>query len=149
MGDNALLNAILRVGYTDANVNHLEHPAPPPIEIDHFFEVQHVVQIILPLLGPNWYRGRIGEFMDLASFVNDRRNLFRITRDDNQRKRSILLRRYRRSIFIRRYLDSGLEGGGTVRDSVRALARAMRGRQSAYSRLTNAVGTSLCRQMGW
>lgn len=151
MGDNALLNAILRVYFSAADYNVLNPAAQPPTEIDHFWEVQHIVNIIRPEIGDNWYPMAIGEFMDLASFVNEHRNMFRITAADNQAKKAIPLNQYPTNQFIRAYLDRRLQGAQypTVQGSVQALVRAMRDRVSTYPRLTRLVGARLCDLMGW
>jgi len=152
MGDAALLNAILRVHFSAANYNNLNPPAAGATQIDHFWEVQHVVAIIRPTLGDNWFPLPIGEFMDLSSFVNEHRNMFLIEAAINQQKKHIPLAQYRpqaNNPLITAYLNRNLQGGGTVRDSVRALARAMRDRHSAYPRLTSLVGRELCALMGW
>lgn len=152
MSDNRLLNAILRTHFSPADYNLLNPAAAPPVEIDHFFEVQHIADIIVPLLGPNWYDVPIGEFLDLSSFVNEHRNMFQITRADNQEKKNRErhpLDRYPVDPFIRRYLDKRLRSGITVRESVRPLAEAMRDRVSAHSRLTRHAGRVLCDLMGW
>jgi hypothetical protein len=149
MGDNALLNSLLRIYFAPSNFNLLNPAAPNPVEIDHFFEVQHVVDIIVPVLGGNWYTVPVGEFLDLSTFVNDHRNLFKIRQVDNQNKKTIPLNQYPTNAFIAAYLGTAVQGGGTVRDSVRALARAMRDRVSPYNRLTRVVGAQLCHVMGW
>lgn len=149
MGDNALLNNILRVHFSTSDFNTLAPAAQPPVEIDHFFEVQHIVNIIIPVIGSNWYTLPIGQFLDLSSFVNEHRNMFQITRADNQQKKAIALAQYPNNPFIAAYLNRQLLGGGTVRDSVRALAQAMRARNTPHSQLTRHVGTQLCTLMGW
>ncbi|KAL0954692.1 hypothetical protein HGRIS_003641 [Hohenbuehelia grisea] len=151
MGDPALLNAILRVHFSSSDFNTLNPPAQAPVEIDHFWEVQHVVALIIPIIGDNWYPLPIGEFMDLSSFVNEHRNMFQITRATNQAKKAIPLAQYPNNPLIATYLNQRLQGAqfATVRDSVRALAQAMRNRQSVYPRLTRHVGTHLCNLMGW
>lgn len=149
MGDNAVLNAILRVYFSPSNYNNLNPAAPAPTEIDHFWEVQHIVDLIKPVVGDNWLLLPIGEFLDLASFVNDRRNLFKIKLADNQAKTQIPLSQYPTSPFIRHYLNTNLQGApfGTVRESVRSLAEEMRRRTSTYPRLTRHVGEHLCTLM--
>lgn len=147
--DNAELNAIIRVHFKPSDFNILNPPAIPPVEIDHFWEVQHIVQLIKPMIGENWYERRIGDFMDLSTFVNEHRNMFQITQADNQRKKNIPLANYPRDAFIRTYLNRRLQSGITVEDSVRELARAMRDRVSEYSELTRRVGRELCNLMGW
>lgn len=152
MGDAALLNAILRVHSSPHDFNILNPPAPTPTQIDHFWEVQIVVDIIRPRLGDNWYTVPIGQFMDLSSFVNEHRNMFRINAAVNQEKKAIPLAEYMPQAhdpLITAYLDSQLQDGGTVRDSVRALAEAMRDRRATYANLTNFVGQELCNYMGW
>ncbi|KAL7269901.1 hypothetical protein RUND412_007410 [Rhizina undulata] len=156
--DLALLNAILRISSTRSNFNTLVPPAPSPVEADHFFEVQHIADLLLnshpPLINPNsWYEEHIGFFIDLASFVNEHRNLFEISRAENQTKKTIPLNSYRTDPLIRRYLAYQVRDRQnalvSVESQVQALARAMRDRNTPYGRLTKGVGTRLCAIMQW
>lgn len=51
MGYNHLLNAILRVHFASSDFNVLNPPAANPVEIDHIFEVQYIVDIVIPIIG--------------------------------------------------------------------------------------------------
>ncbi|KAF8533617.1 hypothetical protein BDD12DRAFT_810024 [Trichophaea hybrida] len=157
MPDPAVLNAILRTYYSKSNFNTLAPPANPPIEVDHFFEVQHIVALLKqnpPLINPNsWYDVPIGQFVDLATFVNDRRNLFQITKAENQAKKNIPLNQYPTNATIRTYLAHNVRNQQgtpvTVQSLVQEMAREMKDRNSAFPELTRGVGMRLCTLMGW
>ncbi|KAL7629109.1 hypothetical protein AAE478_000628 [Parahypoxylon ruwenzoriense] len=156
MSDNALLNDILRVGFSRSDYNTVVDPViPDPKEVDHFFEVQHCVDILLNerlISRENWYPEQIGYFMDLASFVNEHRNLYKISRAVNQAKKNIPLNQYRNNAVIQAYLQYKVADGPnqvTVESQVRALATAMRARNTQWGKLTKGVGQSLCTAMGW
>lgn len=157
MSDPAVLNAILRTYYSNSNYNTLAPPAIPPVEIDHFFEVQHIVALLQqnpPLIDPNsWYNVPIGQFVDLATFVNDHRNLFQITKAENQAKKNIPLNQYPNNVTIRMYLTHQVKNRQgalvTVESLVQEMVREMRGRNTPFSQLTRGVGTRLCTLMGW
>lgn len=156
MSDPAILNAILRTYYSNSNFSPLIPPANAPVEVDHFFEVQHIIQLLEenpPLLNPHsWYEVPIGQFMDLATFVNDHRNLFEITRAENQAKKLIPLAQYPTNATIQTYLGRQVSFQGrtvTVRDMVRAMARDMRDRNTPFGELTRGVGARVCAIMGW
>jgi len=146
-----LLNAILRVHFSSSNHNTLNPPALAPTEIDHFWEVQHIVDIIKPVIGENWYPLAIGEFMDLSTFINDRRNMFQVKCTDNQTKKFIPYNQYLTNPFIRTYVNWNLQGGqfSTVEASVKVLALEMKYRSSVYPHLTRHIGEELCTLMGW
>lgn len=156
MGDNAILNDILRVGFSRSDFNVIDNPVmAAPYEVDHFFEVQHVVSLLLQnhLIDPNsWYGEQTGYFMDLASFVNEHRNLYQISRAVNQAKKNIPLNQYRTNATITTYLAYRVMKGGqlvTVGSQVREMATQMRTRKTPYAKLTKAVGERLCTVMGW
>ncbi|KAL7273039.1 hypothetical protein RUND412_004133 [Rhizina undulata] len=142
---------------TRSNFNPLVPPAPRPVEADHFFEVQHIADLLLlnpPLINPNsWNQEPIGFFIDIASFVNEHSNLYEISRADNQTKKMIPLNTYRTDPLIRRYLAYRVRDWQnvlvTVGSQVQALARVMRDRNTPYGRLTRGVGARLCAVMQW
>lgn len=125
MSDPAVLNAILRTYYSNSNYNTLAPPAIPPVEIDHFFEVQHIVALLQqnpPLIDPNsWYNVPIGQFVDLATFR------MYLTHQVKNRQGALV----------------------TVESLVQEMVREMRGRNTPFSQLTRGVGTRLCTLMGW
>lgn len=148
--DNSLLNNILRVHFAASNYRAIQLRSNGPWEIDHFFEVQHVVDIIKRELHLNWYEMEIGYFLDLSSCINNRRNLFRIPRAWNQEKKKYPLAEYPTNYEIETYLITRLDGEeGTVEDSVRELVEDMKHRNTPFSHLTQAVGKALSRAMGW
>ncbi|KAG8861913.1 hypothetical protein FRB96_002356 [Tulasnella sp. 330] len=156
MSDPAILNAILRTYYSNSNFSPLIPPAIAPVEVDHFFEVQHMIELLFqhpPLLNPNsWYDVPIGQFVDLATFVNDHRNMFQITRAENQAKKLIPLAQYPHNAVIQAYLARQVSFQGqvvTVLAMVQAMAREMRARNTPFGNLTRGVGTRLCAVMGW
>lgn len=117
-----------------------------PTERDHFFEVQHIVTLIME--DGTWLQTPIVQYMDLASFVNEERNLFRIEARFNQNKKSIPFNTYRNNAEITNYLLFRV-GNGTVEDSVKALASAMVARQGANAALTRKIGARVKQIMGW
>jgi len=113
-----------------------------PTERDHFIEIQHVVQIILDAYHTVWYQRPMGEFIDLATYISDKRNLFLVTRNLNQTKKNIPFEDYWENELIMLYEDFYInqEGSRTVRMAVRELLQEMANRVSEYPTLTRLVG---------
>lgn len=169
--DPAFLNAFLRCFYASYNCYHLYPEPTGPLEVDHFFEVQHIVNLLLqrttignrtfePLLDRNcWYNCPVGQLIDLATSVSDHRNCFRIEKSLNQAKKRIELGAYeagssrdpRIQTYLRKTTKAPTTGGQgpTVESELRALVHVMRTRNSIYPDLTRGVGERLWALMGW
>ncbi|KAG2116242.1 hypothetical protein BD769DRAFT_1486833 [Suillus cothurnatus] len=141
------LNSILRAADRPHVGQNIVQPVQNlPIERDHFFEVQHIVTLIME--DGNWMQTPIGQYIDLATFVNDVRNIFRIARDLNQAKKRIPFNTYRNNIQIARYLGFNLQSG-IVDGQVKWLAGEMATRQGANAALTRRIGVRIKQIMGW
>ncbi|KAK7054730.1 hypothetical protein VNI00_003193 [Paramarasmius palmivorus] len=153
--DAAQLNALLRMTWAPSNYNSIRTPPQvAPLQKDHFLEVQHFVAILIRIMKgfgeyDNWYTQQVGYFIDLATFVNEHRNLFEINDALNQRKKRIPLDQYRTNADIRAYLQYQTTGGITVEQSVRALLDAMVARSTPFGKYTRLVGQEFKRQLGW
>lgn len=143
----AWLNSILRAADRPNVGQDIVQPVQtPPIERDHFFEVQHVVNLIME--DGNWMQTPIGQYIDLASFVNDRRNIFRIARTLNQAKKTIPFASYPTDPQITNYRAFRLQSG-TVDGDIKWLASEMATRQGANAALTRRIGGRIKQIMRW
>lgn len=158
MTDVALLNSILRVTWAASNYRVIVQPVQQaPYEVDHFIEVQHFTAILISVMKDlneynNWQTQPIGYFIDLATFVNEHRNLFQISKTLNQQKKGIKFEDYRTNAVIQGYLAYQVqEGTGriTVKASVLAMLNAMIARNTAWSKYTSRVGTKAKQILGW
>ncbi|KAL7629516.1 hypothetical protein AAE478_001037 [Parahypoxylon ruwenzoriense] len=151
---NGVLRAYFRVGeYNEIEFedypNHFFYQYPDPEdrwEIDHFFEIQHVVRIVWELVGINWQQRPTVQYMDLSSFLNDYRNMYRIPRAANQRKKSVRFdNRWLHDHLIQAYLACKVQdtGGQSVSDLLKSLTREMRNRPGQNAELTRFVGEKL------
>ncbi|KAG2074707.1 hypothetical protein BDR04DRAFT_1092932 [Suillus decipiens] len=143
------LNNILRAADRPNVGQNIVQPVQiQPLERDHFFEVQHIVTLIME--DGNWMQTPIGQYIDLATFVNDVRNIFRIERALNQAKKNIPFNTYPNNAQIAAYrrFQVNLQNG-TVDGEVRWLANEMATRQGANAALTQRIGRRIKQIMGW
>jgi hypothetical protein len=155
-GDNAMCNDLLRLWTSSSNFNQIFEGFAGAGQVDHFFEVQHVVNILFgshgPLTSDTFFRVPVGYFVDIATFISGRDNLFMISAADNQTKKNIPWDSYRpdvQPIFLRNYLKKhvGTDDRLTVSQTVCKFAVAMAKREGPYAYLTRAVGQAICQQM--
>ncbi|KAG7085551.1 hypothetical protein E1B28_003108 [Marasmius oreades] len=148
--DKAMLNHILRMTDAASNFQSIVNPVQaPPLQRDHFLEVQHIVDIVLGRYGTVWYNLAQGLFIDLATFVSEHRNLFAINDNLNQQKKLIPWANYPNDPLIRNYFTFQTNENRTVEQSVRALVNDMANRQSNFSELTRYVGQQIKAKFGW
>ncbi|GKZ39910.1 hypothetical protein AbraIFM66950_001589 [Aspergillus brasiliensis] len=159
----AVLNQVLRAYFPigeynelDANTNNSHqfiHRYPDSRwEIDHFFEIQHVVEIVWDKYKNEWQNFMVVELMDLSSFINDYRNLYIIPKMANQKKKGIKLQDYwLKNELIASYLNCEVknENYRNVESLVKELARQMRDRKGDNGKLTRLVGEKLCKEMAF
>jgi hypothetical protein len=152
----AWCNKILRMDASRSNYNEVESSSNDRYENDHFFELQHVVHLLFTTEGTltigNIQEVRLGYWIDLATSVNRRENMYRIPGSLNQKKKKISWAGYagdRRDPAIQEYLGKVTSGGRTVEQQVRELAVDMARRPSPWSFLTRQVGQQICAHMGW
>jgi hypothetical protein len=153
----AVLNAVLRAYFKVGQYHELQMSqqlqqyinADDKWEIDHMFEVQHVVRIVWDIVGLEWQQRPVAEYMDLSSFLNDHRNMYRIPRAANQYKKHIRFdENWRNHEFIEGYLQSEVSGTGwTVSEQLFQLTGEMISRQGENSTLTKQVGEELSWQL--
>jgi hypothetical protein len=156
-GDGNLCNQLLRLWESRSNFNILNPLPTPPYQNDHFFEVQHVSDILFapggPLTDGNFYDWQLGYFIDISSFISGHGNLFQINATDNQRKKQIPWSAYApgagRDPFITNYLAHNTMSGETVLQLVQETAVAMANRPGTFNTLTMYVGQQICTHMGW
>lgn len=163
-GDAALLNAVLRSTNTDSNFTELSPAVTGSAEKDHFFEIQHIVTLIYtepPLIDiHDLYSIPIGYFIVLATYINDRRNIYRIPKVVNQAKKTIPLTDYapsKHDATIADYLTKtaqkgpGIRGQVQVLDNLKELVGDMitAGKKYKYAELTGAVAARLVAAMEW
>jgi hypothetical protein len=157
--DAALCNDLLRTWTSQANFNQVFPTFAGAAQVDHFFEVQHVVNILFGshdlMTSGTFFKVPVGYFFDIATFISGRSNLFLISAADNQAKKNITWDKYRpevRPIFLQNYLKLHVgtdNHGPTVFQTVQDLAVTMATRQGTYAYLTRAVGQAICQQMGF
>lgn len=163
-GDAALLNAVLRATNTDSNFTELYPTITVAAEKDHFFEIQHIVALIYadpPLIDvTDLYSIPFGYFVVLATYINDRRNIYRIPKSVNQAKKKIPLTEYapsKHNASIAEYLTAtaqkglGRRGQVQVLDNLKDLVGDMitAGKKYKYAELTGAVAARLVIAMEW
>lgn len=157
--DAGKLNQILWVTWSPSTYNPIVAPVQQgPYENDHFIEVQHFTTILIKILKTrneynNWYQQPIGFFIDLATFVNEHRNIFQIGKAMNQAKKSIRLEDYHSNAGIQQYLgfhvSDGHGGQITVKQSVHTMLQAMADRRTEYGKYTIAVGQEVLKVLKW
>ncbi|KAK6948358.1 hypothetical protein Daesc_010124 [Daldinia eschscholtzii] len=155
---------ILRMDASPSNFYEFNPRATGPHEIDHFFELQHIVYLLFTPEGTltvdNFHDVKLGYWIDLATAVNQRENMYKVSRTDNQLKKRITWAEYapgQQNALIRTYLARVTGGyhhdhtkiGRTVEQQVRELAVAMARRKGPWSFLTRQVGQQICAHMGW
>ncbi|KAI0110488.1 hypothetical protein GGR51DRAFT_558133 [Nemania sp. FL0031] len=156
---------ILRMDASPSNFYEFNPPATGPYEIDHFFELQHIVDLLFTPEGTltihNFQEVKLGYWMDLSTFVNQRENMYQVSKTENQQKKSIKWAKYapgqQQDALIRTYLVRVTGGhhrdptkiGRTVEQQVHELAVAMAWRTEPWSFLTRQVGQQICAHMGW
>jgi hypothetical protein len=153
----SLVGKLVRLYSQPSNFSWLNPVPTGATEIDHFFEVQHVVALLFAdptlLTEGTWHRVPVAYFLDLSTSISGHMNLFRIAQPLNQSKKRIPWAAYApghgRHADIVTYLGYHLQDGGTVEDMVRNLAEGMARRKGPYAVLTRHVGRAICKHMGW
>lgn len=160
----AWCNHILRMDFRSANFYKLDPPAPTPHEIDHFIEVQHVVDLLFTERGTltvaNFPDVKLAYWINLSTFVNQSENMYQISSANNQIKKGIKLVDYlpaNRNILIERYMDQktvlyhqgSTQIGKTVGQQIKELAVKMAWYNKSHSFLTRQVGQQICELFGW
>ena len=162
------------------------------LEWDHFFEIQHIVALLFggyygdkPILtedparaaNPDFFMNHpLGEFLCLATFVNDLRNLYQVDKQFNATKKFIPLLDYfptrnsgyhhERSSAIQEYLNCQCNPGAllkrnqkwekakklplsSVEANLVALVKDMVNYNGADGALAREIGDRLAFHMGW
>ena len=154
--ERTLANIMIRSWATSSNFTILKPPATPPIENDHFFEVQHVVDFLFSQKGPlnahNFYSVPTGYWVDLSSRISGHNNIFAISEKKNQAKKKIDFASYastRPNATIKSYLKLETREGKTVEAMLRVLVEDMVKFRVPFSYLTQIAGVYLGVHMGW
>lgn len=154
--NESVCNQLIRLWESQYNFNSLVPTPASPLDIDHFFEVQHVTGILFgpgsPLNEGNFFTWQLGYWIDLSSFISGHNNLFQINRQDNLAKARIPWDMYApvgRDPRIAAYLAKKTTTGQTVQQIVQANVVAMARRASDFNTLTCFVGRQICAHMGW
>lgn len=155
----ALCNDLIRLWSSPSNFIALNPAAVTPTQIDHFFEVQHVVTILFSehavLTETNFFKVPVGFFIDLSTSISGHDNLFQISGADNTTKKAITWAQYtpggNQSQFIQQYMARNTTNNQdrTVGQTVQALAVAMANRIGTYAYLTRFVGQQICKKFNW
>jgi len=138
-----VVNNILRCNFTSSNSINVPGLTSNQNEIDHFIEVNHFTSSFLDLLKAKHehpYEISFGYLFDLATFVNEHRNLFKISKQLNQSKKYVPLNEYSTNSEILKYWNSVSNEGTTVGADVISLVNDMVERKGNYSFYTNKVG---------